>query len=39
MEYLGGGGHQLQAACQIKGTTIEEAKVECIIKILKFWRV
>ncbi len=33
MEYLGGGGHQLQAACQIKDISISDAKnklIECI---------
>ncbi len=36
MEYLGGGGHQLQAACQIKDVTIEEAK-EMLLKAIDRW--
>lgn len=36
MEYLGGGGHQLQAACQIKGVTIEEAK-NMLLKAIDRW--
>ena len=36
MEYLGGGGHQLQAACQIKGVTIEEVK-NMLLKAIDRW--
>ena len=36
MEYLGGGGHQLQAACQIRGISIKKAK-EMLTKAIDRW--
>ena len=36
MEYLGGGGHQLQAACQIKDIFIKEAR-NMLIEAIDRW--
>lgn len=36
MEYLGGGGHQLQAACQIKDTSLDKSK-EMLIEAINRW--
>ncbi len=36
MEYLGGGGHQLQAACQIKDSNIETVK-QMLLKAIDKW--
>ena len=36
MEYLGGGGHQLQAACQVKDSNIESVK-QMLLKAIDKW--